>query len=127
MCPCRSAREDTSPGQHDLAWLLAKRDWIAPIPGTNCRRSEQLSRLSDYPTSGLVREYFWHTSRSTHTVSCDHETGHLVAGKFEVYENRPGKFRFRLKASNGEVVAQGETKSNAHRGAEATQRAAEGA
>lgn len=31
-----------------------------------------------------------------------------VAGKFEVYEDRAGKFRFRLKAGNGEVVASGE-------------------
>jgi hypothetical protein len=29
----------------------------------------------------------------------------VVAGKFEVYEDRAGKYRFRLKASNGEVVA----------------------
>ena len=31
-----------------------------------------------------------------------------MAGKFEVYQDRAGKYRFRLKASNGEVVAQGE-------------------
>lgn len=30
-----------------------------------------------------------------------------MAGKFEVYEDRAGKFRFRLKASNGQVVATG--------------------
>ena len=29
-----------------------------------------------------------------------------MAGKFEVYQDRAGKYRFRLKASNGEVVAQ---------------------
>jgi Domain of unknown function (DUF1508) len=28
-----------------------------------------------------------------------------MAGKFEVYKDRSGKFRFRLKASNGQVVA----------------------
>ncbi len=27
-----------------------------------------------------------------------------MAGKFEVYEDKSGKFRFRLKAGNGEVV-----------------------
>jgi uncharacterized protein len=53
-----------------------------------------------------------------------------VAGKFEVYEDRAGKFRFRLKAANGEVVAQGEayeSKSGAHEGCEAVKRAADAA
>ena len=31
-----------------------------------------------------------------------------MAGKFEVYEDSSGKFRFRLKAGNGEVVATGQ-------------------
>lgn len=31
-----------------------------------------------------------------------------MAGKFEVYTDKSGKFRFRLKASNGRVVATGE-------------------
>ncbi len=31
-----------------------------------------------------------------------------MAGKFEVYEDQAGKFRFRLKAGNGEVVASGQ-------------------
>jgi uncharacterized protein YegP (UPF0339 family) len=53
-----------------------------------------------------------------------------MAGKFEVYEDRAGKFRFRLKASNGQVVATGEayeTKTAAKKGCEAVQRAADGA
>lgn len=53
-----------------------------------------------------------------------------MAGKFEVYEDKAGKYRFRLKAGNSEVVAQGqayETKSAARKGAEAVQRAADGA
>jgi hypothetical protein len=53
-----------------------------------------------------------------------------MAGKFEVYQDRAGKYRFRLKASNGEVVAQGEayeTKASAKAGCEAVQRAAGGA
>jgi uncharacterized protein YegP (UPF0339 family) len=32
----------------------------------------------------------------------------MMAGKFEVYKDRAGKFRFRLKASNGQVVATGD-------------------
>ena len=28
-----------------------------------------------------------------------------MAGKFELYEDKAGKYRFRLKASNGQVVA----------------------
>lgn len=31
-----------------------------------------------------------------------------MAGKFEVYQDSAGKFRFRLKAGNGEVVATGQ-------------------
>ncbi len=53
-----------------------------------------------------------------------------MAGKFEVYQDRAGKFRFRLKASNGQVVATGEayeTKSAAKKGCESVQRAAAGA
>ena len=53
-----------------------------------------------------------------------------MAGKSEVYEDKGGKFRFRLKAGNGEVVASGEayeTKSAAKAGCEAVQRAANGA
>lgn len=45
-----------------------------------------------------------------------------MAGKFEVYEDKAGKFRFRLKASNGQVVAVGEdyeTKAAAIKGTEA--------
>jgi hypothetical protein len=28
-----------------------------------------------------------------------------MAGKFELYKDKPGKFRFRLKASNGQIIA----------------------
>lgn len=34
-----------------------------------------------------------------------------MAGKFEVYEDKSGKFRFRLKASNGQVIASGQAYS----------------
>ncbi|WP_327674982.1 YegP family protein [Kitasatospora sp. NBC_00458] len=53
-----------------------------------------------------------------------------MAGKFEVYEDAGGKFRFRLKAGNGEIVATGQgyaSKDAAHKGVEAVQRAAAGA
>lgn len=53
-----------------------------------------------------------------------------MAGKFEVYKDRAGKFRFRLKASNGQVVATSEayeTKAAAKKGSEAVLRAATGA
>ena len=53
-----------------------------------------------------------------------------MAGKFEVYPDKAGKYRFRLKASNGEIVAIGEayeTKASARAGCDAVQRAAEGA
>jgi uncharacterized protein YegP (UPF0339 family) len=53
-----------------------------------------------------------------------------MAGKFEVYPDKSGKSRFRMKAANGEVVASGEayeSKASAIKGTEAVQRAAEGA
>ena len=53
-----------------------------------------------------------------------------MAGIFEVYEDKAHKFRFRLKAANGQIVASGEayeTRSAAKKGCEAVQRAAEGA
>ena len=31
-----------------------------------------------------------------------------MAGKFELYKDAAGKFRFRLKASNGQIIASGE-------------------
>ncbi len=31
-----------------------------------------------------------------------------MAGKFELYQDAQGKYRFRLKASNGEIIATGE-------------------
>lgn len=53
-----------------------------------------------------------------------------MAGKFEVYQDKGGKFRLRLKAGNGEVVATGEayeTKDAAKRGCASIQKAADGA
>ena len=53
-----------------------------------------------------------------------------MPGKFEVYEDKAGKFRFRLKAGNGEIVAVGEaydTLAAAKEGCAAVQRAADGA
>ena len=53
-----------------------------------------------------------------------------MAGKFEVYQDKAGKFRFRLKAGNGEIIASGEayeTKASAKAGCEAVMSAAKDA
>ncbi|MDN5861646.1 MAG: DUF1508 domain-containing protein [Pseudonocardia sp.] len=53
-----------------------------------------------------------------------------MAGKFEIYEGKDGKYRFRLKAGNGEVVATGQayaSKAAAKKGVEAVRKAADGA
>lgn len=53
-----------------------------------------------------------------------------MAGKFEIYEDGSGKFRFRLKSGNGEIVATGQgytTKAGAVKGTQAVQKAADGA
>lgn len=50
-----------------------------------------------------------------------------MAAKFEIYQDASGKFRWRLKAGNGEVVATGQSytsKAAAQRGATAAQKAA---
>ncbi|SDS26727.1 YegP family protein [Microlunatus soli] len=50
-----------------------------------------------------------------------------MAGKFEVYKDKAGKYRWRLKAGNGENVASGEayeTKAAALKGTESVKRAA---
>lgn len=47
-----------------------------------------------------------------------------MAGKFELYKDNAGKFRFRLKASNGQVIAVGEayeTKAAAENGIKSVQ------
>jgi hypothetical protein len=38
--------------------------------------------------------------------------GNHVSGKFEVYKDKAGEFRFRLKAGNGEIIAVGEGYKN---------------
>ena len=53
-----------------------------------------------------------------------------MAGKFELYSDRAGKFRFRLKAGNGQVIATGEayeSKSSALNGIESIRNNAAGA
>jgi len=48
-----------------------------------------------------------------------------MAGKFELYKDKAGKFRFRLKASNGQVIAVGEayeTKASAAKGIESVRK-----
>lgn len=48
-----------------------------------------------------------------------------MAGKFEVYTDKAGKFRFRLKAGNGETIAASEayeSKASALNGVESVKR-----
>ena len=53
-----------------------------------------------------------------------------MAGKFEIYKDKKGEYRFRLKSANGEIVATGEsykTKAGVKGGVDAVKRAAAGA
>lgn len=53
-----------------------------------------------------------------------------MVGKFEVYKDRADKFRFRLKAGNGEIIAVSEaynSKSSAIGGVESVRKNAPGA
>lgn len=48
-----------------------------------------------------------------------------MAGKFELYKDRRGEYRFRLKAGNGEVIATGEgyaSKAGALKGIDSVRR-----
>jgi uncharacterized protein YegP (UPF0339 family) len=48
-----------------------------------------------------------------------------MAGKFELYEDKAGKYRFRLKAANGEVIASSEaynSKASAKNGIESVRK-----
>ncbi|MEU0092701.1 YegP family protein [Kribbella sp. NPDC006257] len=48
-----------------------------------------------------------------------------MAGKFELYEDKSGGFRFRLKAGNGEIIASSEsykTKAAAENGIESVKK-----
>ncbi len=56
-----------------------------------------------------------------HTSLDSAEKGRLMAGTFELYEDRAGEHRFRLKAGNGQVIATSEgysSKSAARNGIE---------
>jgi uncharacterized protein YegP (UPF0339 family) len=53
-----------------------------------------------------------------------------MAGKFEWYKDKKGKFRFRLKAGNGQIIAQSEayeTKDSCLSGIESVKNNAAGA
>lgn len=56
--------------------------------------------------------------------------GEMMAGKFELYKDTSGKFRFRLKAGNGEIIASSEaynTKVGAQDGIQSVKTNAPGA
>ena len=53
-----------------------------------------------------------------------------MAGKFEFYKDSAGKYRFRLKASNGQIIASGQaynTKESCLNGIESVKNNAPGA
>jgi len=69
----------------------------------------------------------WSSTFQVPTVSV---RGDVMAGKFELYKDKSGKFRFRLKASNGQVIATGEayeTKASALNGIESVKKNSAGA
>jgi uncharacterized protein YegP (UPF0339 family) len=48
-----------------------------------------------------------------------------MAGKFELFKDKAGKYRFRLKATNGQVIATGEayeTRASALKGIESVKK-----
>jgi uncharacterized protein len=62
--------------------------------------------------------------RRTTTGDGEPEEGKM-AGKFELYTDKSGKFRFRLKAGNGEIIAVSEayeSKASARNGIESVRK-----
>jgi uncharacterized protein YegP (UPF0339 family) len=58
-------------------------------------------------------------------LRCTQREDGQVAGKFEIYQDKSGKFRFRLKAANGQIIAVGEayeSKASAKNGMESVQK-----
>jgi uncharacterized protein YegP (UPF0339 family) len=64
-------------------------------------------------------------------VSISNERSKIVAAKFELYKSSNGEYRWRLKASNGQVIATGgegySSKAAAQSGIESVKRVAESA
>ena len=60
-------RKNATPAQIALAWLLARKQWIAPIPGTTklARLEENIGAAAIRPTSDEVREIESAASRIT--------------------------------------------------------------
>ncbi|MFT4262061.1 MAG: DUF1508 domain-containing protein [Nocardioides sp.] len=81
-------------------------DWIADPELTREEKIARFSALGPEPTTGPAAD---------------------DGGTFEIYEERAGTFRFRLKSRNGQVIATGEargTLSAAKKDIEAVRRAA---
>jgi aryl-alcohol dehydrogenase-like predicted oxidoreductase len=53
-----AARKNATPGQAALAWLLAQKPWIVPIPGTRrpARLAENVGAADVELTSGDLQE-----------------------------------------------------------------------
>jgi aryl-alcohol dehydrogenase-like predicted oxidoreductase len=54
-------RKNATPAQIALAWLLAQKPWIVPIPGTT-----KLHRLKRKSWSRSCRTHTWRASRNQH-------------------------------------------------------------
>jgi uncharacterized protein len=85
------------------------------------------SRLDDYRHRGVNMQHaHWRNSRDDSRL--ERVTARAVggpSGRFEIFEDNAGQFRFRLRARNGEVVAIGEphkTRQGALRAVEAVRR-----
>jgi uncharacterized protein len=86
----------------------------------------QLTRVA---RSGQKRQYLFGVVASVTSDNPEPE-GETMAAKFEISKDHAGKFRFHLKAPNGEIIAasQGyETKASAEKGIEAIKTHAPGA
>jgi len=118
-----------------FAWSDAERvDYLLKAPGVVPAWSNvDLAALCDpQPTTARKPGRRSSGRRGPSPVRCwgDQSGGDPMAGNFEVYQDQGGKFRWRLKAGNGEVVASGQsypTLAAARQGTEAARRAADGA
>ena len=109
-----AGRPAVDPATTPLAIRRMAREAEGRTPST--ARTDAL--LDERSEVALPPTYFGAPSRRSSFPPFANEQETAMSGKFEISKDKSGKFRFHLKAANGEIIAasQGyETKANARR------------
>jgi uncharacterized protein YegP (UPF0339 family) len=76
------------------------------------RRESRPGRPTDLPHGAASPQVGGVRGAYAGVSTCFEAAEVQVAGKFELYTDKRGKYRFRLKAGNGQIVAVGEAYEN---------------